>query len=41
MFCTPPSGWVVAEWTVGADPLVMGDQSSGIFSAGANVLVSS
>jgi hypothetical protein len=37
----PPSGWAFAEWTVGADSLVMGDQSFGIFSAGANVLVSS
>jgi hypothetical protein len=34
MSCAPPFGWAVAEWTVDADPLVMGDQSSGIFSAG-------
>jgi hypothetical protein len=24
MSCAPPSGWAVAEWTVDADPLVIG-----------------
>jgi hypothetical protein len=36
----PPFGWTVAEWTVDADPLVMGGQGSKIFSAGTIVSVS-
>jgi hypothetical protein len=38
--CVPPFGWTVAEWTVDADPLVMGGQGSKIFSAGTIVSVS-
>jgi hypothetical protein len=41
MSCAPSSGWAVAEWTVDADPLAMGGQGSGIFSAGTIVSVSS
>jgi hypothetical protein len=40
MFCAPPSGWAVAEWTVDVDPLVMGDQCLRIFSIGTIVSVS-
>jgi hypothetical protein len=34
MSCASPSGWAIAEWTVDANPLVMGGQGSEIFSAG-------
>jgi hypothetical protein len=34
MSCAPPSGWVVTEWTVDADPLVMGTRVRGFSRPG-------